>query len=1187
MAEYREEHAYPGGQDAASMKRTILLMAAIVVLAFASVAGMAVYADYKANLRLAQRNIFGAGGALYENFRLAVNNLDSLLCAVGDRLLTPQVPAPGLHNLLDRLQAQSSGLKGIVVTDAHGLVIHGSTGAPAPLGLDVSDMEFFSVWRNNENRRLYVGPPTQMERGGDWAIMVSRAVRDPNGGLEAVAACMVDPSYFEAIFTSLSRGQGGMGWIVHQNGRLLASFPQEQAGRAGASIKHSPIIRQILRSAGNETRTAIFHDHGQKQLTSFRSVPGWSIVVAYAIPLNDAMSLFRGNLGTLLIMTGIVLAVIVQGSRRLLSQTALLAEQTRRLRRYSEDLSQANKELETEISARAEAEKELARHRDSLEHMVELRTEELSQTNALLKHEIADRMQAEEDLKEKSEFYARLFEKNSTAIILVDPENGVIANANQAACTFFGCSQNQLRTLKLSELTSRPAEEIQRTLRLAAEADHMHFQFQYALPDGPRKEAEVYAGPFHSGGKNILCCIVHDVTERMRMQTALLRVNQAVDASGDAISIADESGRLVYMNRAANQLFGRTLEDVDPLAGHLGLLNDPETSDRIRRALISGVSWTGEAQVESGTGPIPVLVRANAVKNAKGSIVGSIGIHTDIRRRKRFEEALRALQARYRNLFENTPVSIWEEDFSNVGDWFEQLKAQGVRDIEAYLDQYPEELQRAVSMVTITSVNKAAVQLLEASSKEELLGGFDKIYRPGTGAIFKRELLAIWRGDLGLKLEHRGSRLKGGEFDYLLTMSIPGAGDVRQLNSVIVVIMDISERKLMEQQLLEAKRKAENASRAKSEFLANMSHEIRTPIGGVIGMADMSLNMAPPPNLRRNLCIIRDTADSLQELINDILDFSKIEAQKLELRPEHFNLEKTLEALVNSFTPQAQDKGLGLRLSMHPGVPTQLRGDAGRLTQVLRNLVSNAIKFTEQGSVDIEVSPGETDGETVRLHFSVRDQGIGIAADKLPLLFKSFSQLDPSISKRHGGAGLGLAISKRLTNLMGGDIKVASEPYAGSTFSFSVLLEKSERLPQDEAAVSGSGPAGRKERRPLRILLAEDNEVNQIYISHFLAEEGHAVTVACNGLEALEILTRQPFDIVLMDVQMPEMDGLEATRALRNPEHRAYSPDLPIIALTAYAMKGDKERFLEAGMTAYVSKPVNMDQLLQTILQLM
>jgi PAS domain S-box-containing protein len=1167
------------------MKRTILLMAAIVILTFGTVAGMATYADYKANRRLAQRTVFGAAGTLYENFRLSVNNLDSLLCAVGDRLLTPHISDQGLHNLLDRLQAQSTDLKGLLVVDAQGFVTHCSAGAPAPLGLNVSGMEFFSVWKESSQKKIYIGPPIKMEPQGDWAIMASRAIRAPESGkLEAVAACMVAPHYFEDIFTSLARGPGGTGWIVHQNGRLLASFPH---GEAGASLNDSSFIMEVLHNAGDEIRTAVFDYRGQEELTAFRAAPGWSIVVAYAIPLNDAMSLFRGNLATLLILVGIVVVVSVMGSRHLLAQASVLAAQTRRLRRYSDDLSLANKELETEVSARAEAEKELARHRDSLEQMVELRTEELSKTNILLKHEIADRMQAEEDLKEKSEVYARLFEKNSIAILLVDPANGGVTNANQAACAFFGYSQDELRALKLSNLTSRPEDENQRMLQLAAEVDHTHFQFQCILADGSRKEAEMYVGPFHSGGKNILCCIIHDVTERMRMQTALLRVNQAVDASSDAISIADESGRLVYMNRAANQLFGRTLDDLDPLAGHFGLLKDPETADRIRRALVSGVSWTGEAQVDSETGVMPVLVRANAVKDETGSIVGSIGIHTDIRRRKRFEEALCALQARYRNLFENTPVSIWEEDFTGVGDWFEQLKAQGVRDIEAYLEQYPAELHRAVSLVTITSVNKAAVQLLRASSKEELLGGFDKIYRPRTGDIFKRELLAIWRGDSGLTLEHRGSRLKGDDFDYLLTMSIPGAGDVRQLNSVIVVIMDISERKLMEQQLWEAKRKAENASMAKSEFLANMSHEIRTPIGGVIGMADMSLNLDPPSNLRRNLHIIRDTAASLHELINDILDFSKIEAQKLELRPEHFNLEGLLEVLVNSFTPQAQAKGLGLRLVMHPGVPTQLRGDAGRLTQILRNLVSNAIKFTEQGAVDIEVFPGEIDGKTARLHFMVRDQGIGIAEDKLPLLFKSFSQLDPSISKRHGGAGLGLAISKRLANLMGGDIEVESEPYVGSTFSFSVILEQSDHPAPDEAEAPRSGLASQGEQPSLRILLAEDNEVNQIYISHFLAEEGHSVTVARNGAEALEILTRQPFDIVLMDVQMPEMDGLEATRALRDPGHRAYSPDLPVVALTAYAMKGDKERFLEAGMTAYVSKPVNMDKLLRTILQLM
>jgi PAS domain S-box-containing protein len=1158
-------------------------MAGLVVLTFSLVAGLALYSDYQANLRLARRNIRGVVNILYENVRLAVTGLDSVLNAVSDRLLMSDATDQGVRRLLNRIQADMPGLKGVIVVDPTGYVIQGSAGGYAPLGLNVADKEFFSSQMDETHDELYIGPPIRIGPQGGWAIMVSRAVRrTAEDKPVAVAACMVDPRYFEGLFASVAGGPGQMGWIVHRNGRQLSAFPFEPS-QVGASLEGEPLFENLLAKAKPRVATDLITLGDVDQLAAYRAAPQWSLVVAYAMPLAEAMAPFRGNLVTFAILIGVVLVVALLGSRRLAAQTRMLASQTHRLRRYSDELSQTNLELEGEVHARKEAERELARHRDSLERMVDERTNELSRANQMLQREVADRMQAEEDLKEKSEFYVRLFERNRAAILLVDPDDGRIADANAAACAFYGYAVDEMRSRDIASLNALEPEETERLLQLAASDEQSHFQLRQILADGSSRDVEVYTGPIIMSGRMVLCAIIHDVTERMRLHASLLRVSTAVDAASDAVSIADESGRLVYLNRAAKDLFNRDLDDFGPSEGPLALIEDPDAVERVRTALRRGVSWTGETQVSTSQGSAPALIRANAVKDESGAIIGSIGILTDISRRKRFEEALRALQARYRNLFENTPVSIWEEDFSAVGAWFDTLKAQGVRDIEAYLDQHPRELHQAVSLVTITSVNKAAIQLLEASSKDELLGCFDKIYRQETGEVFKRELAAIWEGRTTLTLEHRGRSLTGRDYDYILSMLIPETGGERQLNSVILVIMDISDRKRMEQELVQAKQRAENASNAKSEFLANMSHEIRTPIGGVIGMTDMSLDMDPPEDLKRNLQIIRDTADSLQELINDILDFSKIEAQKLELRPEDFDLERRLEGVVNSFSAQAGEKSLGLRCAIQPDVPRRLQGDPGRLAQVLRNLVSNAIKFTDEGWVDLEVNLAETTQSEALIHFAVTDQGPGVPEDKQALLFESFSQLDDSLAKRHGGAGLGLAISKRLVNLMGGDIQVASSPGQGATFSFTIPMELAggETDLRQTPGPDDAQPAAAN--TSLRILLAEDNEVNQLFLSHFLMEEGHQVTLVENGREALEALAGAPFDIVLMDVQMPEMDGVEATRALRDPDHPAYSKDVPVVALTAYAMKGDRERFLQAGMTSYLSKPVDMDRLLELI----
>ncbi|MCP4660847.1 MAG: response regulator [bacterium] len=466
--------------------------------------------------------------------------------------------------------------------------------------------------------------------------------------------------------------------------------------------------------------------------------------------------------------------------------------------------------------------------------------------------------------------------------------------------------------------------------------------------------------------------------------------------------------------------------------------------------------------------------------------------------------------------------------------------------------------------------------------REEVLGRNPSVLRSGKqDPELYRELWETissgreWRGEFC-------NRKKNGELYWELA-SISAIRDPDgELTHYVAVKEEITQRKRDEEELRRSKEAAEAANRAKSVFLANMSHEIRTPMNGIIGMLDLALATELSPDQSEHLRMAKDSAESLLLLLRDILDFSKIEADRLDLESIPFRLRESIADVMRIVAVASGRKELEVRWEAAEGVPDTFLGDPGRLRQILINLLGNAVKFTDRGEVVLRVEPESADAGDVVLHFSVSDTGIGIPAEQLASIFSPFTQVDGTLTRPAGGTGLGLAICQRLVELMGGRIWAESEVGRGSTFHFSARFP---RVPVPEKKPTQEAPSGTRlcgTRRSLRILLAEDHPVNQALLSALLRNQGHEVEVVSTGEEALAALAEERPDLVLMDVQMPHMDGLEATARIRQMEE-GLDRRLPIIAITAHAMKGDRERFLGAGMDGYVEKPIRTEALFRTI----
>jgi two-component system, sensor histidine kinase and response regulator len=516
---------------------------------------------------------------------------------------------------------------------------------------------------------------------------------------------------------------------------------------------------------------------------------------------------------------------------------------------------------------------------------------------------------------------------------------------------------------------------------------------------------------------------------------------------------------------------------------------------------------------------------------------------------------LRATQQRFRSFVEHATDWIWEMD------------AHG----------------------RLTYTNPATIEVL-GYSPEEMLGrdGLAFIHPDDAAkAVDTATSCAVgkqgWRG-ARLRWLHRDGSVR-----YLLSSADPILSPAGEVIGFRGADRDVTALHQAEQELRLAKTVAETANRAKSQFLANMSHEIRTPLNGILGMTELALETDLSPEQREYLELAKRSAHALLRVLGDVLDFAKIEAGRLELEQIPFALRDVLAEVAREHGVGAQEKGLDLALHIDPNVPEHVVGDPVRLRQVLVNLLGNAIKFTAAGEVVVEVAraaagAGATDPrDDVRLQFAVRDTGIGIDADKQAAIFDPFQQADGSTTRRYGGTGLGLAISREIVAAMGGEMGVQSVAGEGSIFHFTAWFGHAEELPASPAP--DATLADRTHGRGRRILVAEDHPVNQRHLQRTLERFGYLPTIVGNGREALAALARETFDLVLLDLQMPELDGLATIAALRECE--VGGRRTPVLAVTAHALRGDRERCLAAGMDGYLTKPLRARELQTVIAELL
>lgn len=982
-------------------------------------------------------------------------------------------------------------------------------------------------------------------------VVLGCPVQAADGSLVGVLNLAFDYSWFARLSASMALPSGASAEIIGRDGMVHARHPLPLSG--GSSYSPDAGARMADLTAGQGTQEETGPD-GVRRIYSYSplaSQPGRELFVRVGIPVDEALrpaeqSARRSVAG--LVLAGIIslIGAYLFARKSIIDPASEILEATQRL---------GQGELSHRIRSRAGGDLgKLADGVDSMAASLEASTQALRQ----------------------AEQKVRLILENSVEGYFVSTAAGRFVEANPALLRMIGYDSLERLGEEMTDigrqLYANPAdrEAVYETLGREGRVNRAEFEayrrngavFWMALSALPvLDEAGRVAG---------MQGFAADVTERKRAELELAQANErflrVLDNQADALFVADaETDAILYANRAARERVGLELVGRPCWAAMHGGFNQcrecPRGSLLDARGESAGV-FTRELH-EPRTGAWS-LVRVQGLRWVDGRLA-RLEIATDITAIKAAQQELRVTSEHLRGILDNSPLFI------------------AIRDSEGRF------------LVVSRRVTDMGVDPVEALGRS-----VEEVYPAEMAARVRREDREILSGGQP-HTRISDVPLSDGRTGTLLLSKFPLFDAQGRPDKVCVIGTDISERVRLERELLAAKEAAEKANNAKSDFLARMSHEMRTPLNAILGFSELAEMAAGEEERQRSLASLRKSGRLLLTLVNDLLDLSRVESGRLALESIPFNLREVLTAVLEHPGLEAGAKGLRLEARLAGDVPAVLLGDPTRLGQILANLVSNALKFTHQGGVDVsvEVAPaaahdcaglppegaggeqgGDKDHGCVRLLFSVCDTGIGIGPEAQELVFENFTQADSSTSRRYGGTGLGLAICRQLARGMGGDIRLSSTLGRGSSFTVNLPF----RLPADAPAIAPSAPTPSPAPAPvagraLRVLLAEDTPANVIIATSFLARLGHSTRHAGNGREALELLAREDFDLVLMDVEMPGMDGLTATRLLRQGQAGERNRRVLVLAMTAHALESFRRQCEEAGMDGFLPKPVSFQTL--------